>query len=189
MLTGHKRQHVIFCMIFTTPEQWHRKALAVKLTWATRCDIYAFFYSKRDGISLDGAYALNVDEGRDHLTGKSMEAFRVSYSKYSQQVDWYLKADDDTYVIMENLRRYLHDYNSSKAYYFGHTSHDFLRKGYNSGGAGYVLSSAAARALVENGDQFADSCPVDGAIEDLDIGRCLEALRYNHSILNIAFRM
>ena len=28
--------HVIMCMIFTTPEQWIKKALAVRLTWAKR---------------------------------------------------------------------------------------------------------------------------------------------------------
>ena len=170
--------HVIFCMIFTTPEQWQRKALAVKLTWAKRCDYYAFFYSKRDDVQLDGAYALDVPEGRDHLTGKTMEAFRISYKQYSKEVDWYLKADDDTYVIMENLRHFLHKYDPAKRLYLGHTSSDFLRKGYNSGGAGYTLSKAAAQALFEDADKFPTGCVADGGIEDLDIGRCLETLRY-----------
>ena len=30
------RQPVIMCMIFTTPEQWMFKAMAVRLTWAKR---------------------------------------------------------------------------------------------------------------------------------------------------------
>ena len=164
-------------MIFTTPEEWSRKALAVRLTWSKRCDFKAFFYSKQDSVSLDGAYALNVPEGREHLTAKTMEALRISFNLYKTQADWFLKADDDTYVIMENLKYLLSKYNAQQPFYLGHTSSDMLRHGYNSGGAGYVLSNAAAKRVVEDSDKFAASCPLDGGVEDLDVGRCLSALR------------
>ena len=62
-------------------------------------------------------------------------------------------------------------------HYLGHKSTDFLAHGYNGGGASYSLSHEAAKAMVENGDMFPEACHVDGEIEDLDIGRCLEAFR------------
>ena len=122
-------------------------------------------------------YALDVPEGRDHLTAKTMKAFQVAYKTYKDKVDWYVKADDDTYFIMENLHYLLSHYDPSKPVYLGHTSQDFLKNGYNSGGAGYVLSKAATQMLAEKGDGFPKSCPVDGGTEDLDIGRCLESFR------------
>lgn len=170
-------------MIFTTPDEWMRKALAVRLTWAKRCDYKAYFYSKQDAVSLDGAYALDVPEGREHLTAKTMKALRVSFNTYKSQVDWFLKADDDTYVIVENLKHLLSDFEPRQPHYLGHTSSDMLRHGYNSGGAGYVLSHEAARRVVEDADKFAAACPLDGGVEDLDMGRCLEALRLAKFVL------
>ena len=42
---------------------------------------------------------LNISEGREHLTGKTMQAFRYVYENYFDKADWFMKADDDTYVI------------------------------------------------------------------------------------------
>ena len=44
---------------------------------------------------------------------------RYVYAHYMYEADWFLKADDDTYVVMENLRYMLQPYNSSQPIYFG----------------------------------------------------------------------
>ena len=92
---------------------------------------------------------LNVTEGRDKLWAKTKNAFTYVYKNYYQEYDWFVKADDDTYMVIENLRYLLKDYNSSHPLYFGRKFKPYVDQGYMSGGAGYVLSKEALRRFVE----------------------------------------
>ena len=49
-----------------------------------------------------------------------------------------MKADDDTYVVMENLRSVLSMYNSSVPIYFGTKFKPIVKQGYMSGGSGKI---------------------------------------------------
>ncbi len=92
---------------------------------------------------------LSVGEGRDNLWGKTKLAFRHVYKNHFEEYDWFVKADDDTYMVIENLRYLLKDQNSSHPIYFGRKFKPYVRQGWMSGGAGYVLSKEALRRLVE----------------------------------------
>ncbi|XP_046656513.1 glycoprotein-N-acetylgalactosamine 3-beta-galactosyltransferase 1-like isoform X1 [Daphnia pulicaria] len=165
----------VLCWIMTSPNHHQTKALAVKETWGKRCNILLFMSSAYD--SKLPTVQLGVKEGRNRLWGKTRESFRYAWNRYQDKVDWFLKADDDTYVVLENLRYFLTPYNTSKPLWFGHKYKSDVKSGYFSGGAGYVLSKEATRRFVKDGYYNALICRHDhqGA-EDLEMGKCMENL-------------
>jgi hypothetical protein len=55
-----------------------------------------------------------TEESRKILTNKTMNAFTYIYNHDFGEYEWFFKADDDTYVIMDNLRHHLKGYNPEK---------------------------------------------------------------------------
>ena len=96
-----------------------------------------------------GAIALPVGEGRQHLWQKTKESFKYVYKHHFAEGDWFLKADDDSFVVLENLRYMLYQYSSDFPIYFGFKYRAIVHQGYMSGGAGYVLSKKAVHRLVK----------------------------------------
>lgn len=167
----------LLCFIPTTPRNLPNKATAVKETWASRCDVTLFFSSETNSafptIGLPEA-----GEGMATLSAKTMAAFSYIHQHHLQDADWFLKADDDTYIIVENLKYLLSHYNSTDPVYLGHHFKKYTENGYMSGGGGYVLSKEAVIRLATSGQHDGgDTCrPRKGSAEDATIGKCLEKL-------------
>ncbi|XP_059084613.1 glycoprotein-N-acetylgalactosamine 3-beta-galactosyltransferase 1-like isoform X1 [Tigriopus californicus] len=167
----------VLCWIMTYPKSHEIKAKHVKATWGKRCNKLIFMSSKEDP-SLP-SIGLPVSEGRNNLWAKTKEAFKYIYKNHFDEADWFLKADDDTYVILENLRYMLQSHNHSDPLYFGCKFKPYIKQGYMSGGAGYILSKEALRRLVTKGltDQTGVICrPDEGGAEDVEMGKCMENL-------------
>ena len=157
----------------TSPSNMITKALHVKRTWGRQCDQTLYFSSETDDNFP--TIGLGVKEGKQHLTAKSQKAFRYIFDKHLSEADWFLKADDNTYVIIENLRYFLSNFSTYKPLYFGHHFVQGIEGGYMSGGAGYVLSKEALTRLAIQGRSHV-MCRQDGGAEDVEIGRCLHNL-------------
>ena len=57
--------------------------------------------------------------------------FEHAFEKHLNEVDWFLKSDDDTYVIVENLKLMLADFNTSEPMWFGCKFHPYVKVGSN----------------------------------------------------------
>lgn len=170
-----RSRHVrVLVWVMTSPKSLDR-AKAVNMTWGRRVhpDILLYFSSVREPTLP--TIALKVKEGRNHLTAKTMQAFDYVYQHYLEKADFFMKADDDTYVIMENLRYFLSHQDPNQPFVTGRHFKKWVKQGYPSGGAGYVLSRAALERLA-NRTRKPPECKEDGSNEDVEIGRCLEKL-------------
>ncbi|XP_046555624.1 glycoprotein-N-acetylgalactosamine 3-beta-galactosyltransferase 1-like [Haliotis rubra] len=163
----------VLCWIMTSPKNLDVKARVVRDTWTRRCNKVLFMSSVTD--PKFPTVGLNVSEGREHLTAKTTQAFRYIYENHFDDADWFMKADDDTYVILENLRYFLTSQNKSEPVFFGHHFKVILKQGFYSGGGGYVLSKEALRRYGEKGHD-PKLCRHDGGAEDVEFGRCMENL-------------
>ncbi|VDM24585.1 unnamed protein product [Toxocara canis] len=171
---GHISMMVrILCLITTTKQNHISKARHVAATWAKRCTKYIFVSSESDP-SLPSIH-FDIPEGRDHLWSKTKAAFKYAYDHYPKDIDWFMKADDDTYVILENLRLFLLTQRADDPIYVGCRFKREVKNGYMSGGAGYVLSRGALTAFVERALPNSSLCSADDTVnEDVEMGKCLE---------------
>uniref|UniRef100_A0A183SP81 N-acetylgalactosaminide beta-1,3-galactosyltransferase n=1 Tax=Schistocephalus solidus TaxID=70667 RepID=A0A183SP81_SCHSO len=97
-----KQQVRVYCFILTTPEAKSTKAVHVKATWARRFNGFEFI-SSEDDPSLPALRAVEI-ESRSVLWKKTIFGMTNAYKKHVDDFDFFMKADDDTYVIVENLR-------------------------------------------------------------------------------------
>ncbi|XP_010571145.1 PREDICTED: protein OS-9 [Haliaeetus leucocephalus] len=160
----------ILCWVMTGPGTLETKARHVRATWARHCNVALFMSSEPD--ERFPAIGLPVREGRHQLYWKTIRAFQYVYRHHLDRADWFLKADDDTFVVVANLRWLLAGHPPDRPIYFGKRFKPFAKQGYMSGGAGYVLSKEALRRFVT---AFASgTCTHTSAVEDLAMGQCLE---------------
>lgn len=118
--------------------------------------------------SLDGYY---------RLWGKVRSIWKYLEARHLHQFDWFLKADDDTYIVVDNLRRLLDSKFTSPdgsgterqpAVWLGaRLRHPKVTGGYHSGGAGYVLSRRSLQ-LFQDGRHCSQ---MNYGYEDVEMGR------------------
>ncbi|MBN3298024.1 C1GLT galactosyltransferase, partial [Amia calva] len=156
----------------TAPQNLEKKTAHVRATWSKRCNTVLFMSSVVDADFP--TVGLNVSEGRDQLYWKTIRAFQYVYKHHLDEADWFMKADDDTYVVVENLRHLLSQYSSEQPIYFGRRFKPFMKQGYMSGGAGYVLSKEGLRRFIEG--FRTGQCTHYTTIEDVGMGKCMETM-------------
>ncbi|XP_016976938.1 glycoprotein-N-acetylgalactosamine 3-beta-galactosyltransferase 1 [Drosophila rhopaloa] len=169
------REVRILCWVLTTPKYHKARAVHVLRTWGRRCNKIYFMTSEPDD-ELPTVVLTKPDE-YEVLWGKTKEAFTYIHEHFADEADWFIKADDDTYVFLENLRYMLYPYSPSTPIYFGFNykliGSQLKNASYMSGGSGYVLSREALRIFAEGHNDSTKCRQEDNSAEDLEMGKCL----------------
>uniref|UniRef100_A0A0K0F4Q4 N-acetylgalactosaminide beta-1,3-galactosyltransferase n=1 Tax=Strongyloides venezuelensis TaxID=75913 RepID=A0A0K0F4Q4_STRVS len=165
----------IFCVILTSPKFKSSKCIPQKNTWLKRCNGYVFASSK-DDPTLPSIESFPKDEYK-YSFGKVKNALRWVWKNHKNDYDYVLKADDDTYFVMENLRAFLINENPNNHSYLGFTIYNppgNVANGYIQGGSGYVFSKKTFNTLVEKGLSNRKYCTQrNDVFDDKEIGKCL----------------
>lgn len=117
----------ILCWVMTHSKNLDSKAKAVKDTWGRRC--HSLLFVSDEGNSDFPTIPVNVSKGREYLGHKTLAAFQYIYENHLEDAEWFLKSDDDTYIIMENMAHFLSSKNSEDAMYFGHHYRPWVNQG------------------------------------------------------------
>ncbi|KAI6233260.1 N-acetyllactosaminide 3-alpha-galactosyltransferase [Aphelenchoides fujianensis] len=159
--------------VMTAPQFHETRVRAVGATWLRRVPHGVVFTSERleEPAAAHRTVFAGFSPAYGRLFHKTLFAFRYAFTHISDRFDFYVKADDDTYIVAENLQHFLSTLDPEEPIYAGCRLRSLSGHDYNSGGA-YVLSRAAVRLLVERGWKNESACPFD-EFEDVGMAVCL----------------
>ena len=143
-------------MIPTHSHHYENRIKAVHEAWATKCDKYMFvivmpieWKNKTKQIINNETIVKGFEFEYENiqflqppnftfdiynkLTDKVYRAFEYIYKNYNDY-DFYLKGDDDTFIFVDNLRKFLSRQNRSSPVTFGWDLSCYVSGGYHSGG-------------------------------------------------------
>ena len=130
---------------------------------------------------------LNMIDEYNRITEKALLTFEYIYDNLMEEFDWLVRANDDTYIIMENLRLFLANkcpdekiiygkilkyFRGSRLYKDGDNTKGFLQ-----GGSGFLISRESLRLFVESMRKDPHFCVMLlGRLEDQEISNCFRKI-------------
>lgn len=136
----------ILCILNTKPADHSMRAIHIMKTWGKHCDKLLFMSMLTD-VNLD---AIGFNVTNNDVWEKVQLMMTHIHKNYLNEYDWFIKGEDKTFLITENLRYMLSAYSTKDPIYFGYkfntTEH---KRGYFSDGSGYVMSRQTVRIFVE----------------------------------------
>uniref|UniRef100_A0AC35UI52 N-acetylgalactosaminide beta-1,3-galactosyltransferase n=1 Tax=Rhabditophanes sp. KR3021 TaxID=114890 RepID=A0AC35UI52_9BILA len=141
------RRGNLFCFVMTSRKHHKDRVLAINQTFLRRCE-YGIFYTDTDDLEEDIPYSSifksHTEEGNADFW-KSLVALKHSYDNISSQYDWYNFINEDSFVLVENLKHFLKDFNPKIPHFFMFTVKPLMKSRYGSAKPNFVLSNEAMR--------------------------------------------
>jgi glycoprotein-N-acetylgalactosamine 3-beta-galactosyltransferase len=171
------------CVILSTAEEISRKKIfTIEQTWAKHCDQSVFIVPEEiPGLKNSIVIPSLPHEDSKNLYPKMLKVWESVYSKFKDQGDWFLKADDDSFVVVPNFKNYVSSnfmdleiprYIGRRFRLNGNSSDLF-----NSGGASYASNAKALSMVVEQVSNRKNYlCSLLHGPEDAYLSLCLKSI-------------
>ncbi len=181
------RPRLLLVGIMTSKDFVHTRGKAAVETWVKSIPGRVIFFCE-EGCSLDTEMSKSVS--LVSLPGvkdvyppqkKSFLMLKYMHDFYLDKFEWFMRADDDAYLIGERLGNFLTSLNTSRPYYIGNAGIGregeigklglFLGMTYCMGGPGAILSRAALAKVTPHLSYCIKNLRTNH--EDTEIGRCI----------------
>uniref|UniRef100_A0A0N4ZQ99 N-acetylgalactosaminide beta-1,3-galactosyltransferase n=1 Tax=Parastrongyloides trichosuri TaxID=131310 RepID=A0A0N4ZQ99_PARTI len=134
----------IYCFVMTTKRYHEDRMIAINNTWIRRCD-HGVIYTDSNNIDKNVPFIdlfKNLPKEFNHPFWRTIIALQYSFTKISNKFNWYLKTEDDTFIIIEHLKKLLKKYDYNKGYYMEFYNEDLIKNTKDTG-TSYVFSKRA----------------------------------------------
>jgi glycoprotein-N-acetylgalactosamine 3-beta-galactosyltransferase len=162
-------------------------AILINSTWGAYCDILIFASNDMLPERFREQW-LEIkkypEESSFNLFPKAHQIWGLVYERYRDKADWFLKADDDSFVVVPNLKQYLwkhFSFNTSVQTTPRFVGRRFKEQGdpnlnFNQGGASYVVNRAGLEKLGKAFIENTGYCTYRNGAEDVGVAGCLKWL-------------
>ncbi|KAH7961166.1 hypothetical protein HPB52_004345 [Rhipicephalus sanguineus] len=179
------KPRLLFVGVMTAEKYLSTRALAIQRTWGKALSGRLAFFSSGsshwDGEEKLPLVALRGVDDSYPPQKKSFLMLKYMHDHYIDQYEWFMRCDDDVYVHVERLERFLRSVNSSKPQYIGQAGlgnkEEFGQlslepdENFCMGGPGVLFSRETLRRLVPH----ISTClkHLYSTHEDVEVGRCV----------------
>lgn len=164
----------VLCLMLTTASRHGDLVRAVRETWASGCDGFLALSTQSDPRIPSVRIPHRGLENHHDMWQKVRESWRFVGTHYLDGFDFFFQCDDDTYLLPENLRAFLAAAGPPDSEMFlGRRLEGSSGGLFNSGGAGYVLSRGAVRALLGHIDDERCMPDAEHLPGDTTLAKCL----------------
>jgi hypothetical protein len=147
----------LLCLILTSENTIISRAIPVYKYWANKChkSLFAFnaenftkfmnsnesknYYKNEQDyqIALNlPIMHLNLNETHEDMGRKIFYVIQQVFEKYHDEFNWFLVTDDDTYIFVDHLYKFISKKSSTASLIYGYNFKVEFPTGYLSGGAG-----------------------------------------------------
>jgi glycoprotein-N-acetylgalactosamine 3-beta-galactosyltransferase len=183
ILTKSNEEPNLLCIILTSKKSIFERGPAVWDTWSQKCNKTMFSLNSNDltqNITETNLKFLNkinilnlpIDESYDKMAEKVLLTFKMMYelNNNTTKFNWFLFVDDDTFIYIDNLYKFIKSTDSKLPYTYGYNFKQVVPTGYHSGGGGVVLPIESLKRLHTSISN--NKCPFKDGYGDVALGQC-----------------